>query len=383
MKLTARNSDWYGMRILTKTLLIILLAAPVFAMTRIRDVARPMGERTNRLHGLGLVIGLNGTGDSADSLVAVGPMRELLQKLGNPVSIEDLGGMQNTALVQVTAEIGRNGAREGDRVDVEVASLYDAQDLTGGTLTMSFLRSSNAADDRVYAVAGGSVTVLNPDNPRSGVIRGGADMEADIFYQYVHYNRQGEGTFTLVLDEEQSNWQSATYLAMIIDQELSAPGASYSEMSNMNSAMREPMAIAIDARNVLVRIPRSRLDRPADFIANIMGIVIPDLPEPEATVVINQRAGTIAITGNVEIAPVSVCVAGLLIRIEQQPNGASVPVGPNATSWAQFDTEEVGGTKIDDLIDALDQLNVPIEQKIEAIYAIERAGALRATLIAQ
>ncbi|MCK5272877.1 MAG: flagellar basal body P-ring protein FlgI, partial [Sedimentisphaerales bacterium] len=107
-------------------------------------------------------------------------------------------------------------------------------------------------------------------------------------------------------------------------------------------------------------------------ISQVMRMVV-DLPDPEATIVINERTGTIAITGNVEITPCSVTVTGLMIRIDPQ-------IKPQQTQWSKFDTIKEGTAKLDDLITALDQLNVSLKQKVDAIYALKDAGSLRARI---
>lgn len=140
--------------------------------------------------------------------------------------------------------------------------------------------------------------------------------------------------------------------------------------------------MALGPKNVQVVIPEKQADNPAPFIARILNLAVP-MPDPEATVVINERTGVIAMTGNVEISPVIVTVNGLSIRVVepapqetmQQPGGQM-----RLTQWSQFDTASGPSAKLQQLIDAMDQLNVPVQDKINAIFEINRAGALRATL---
>ena len=106
------------------------------------------------------------------------------------------------------------------------------------------------------------------------------------------------------------------------------------------------------------------------------------MPDPKAVIVINQDAGTIAITGSVEIAPVIVHVNGLQIRVVK-PQPQPTPNQPivSQTQWSKFDTGNSGGVKINQLMNALDQLNVPVQDKINVLYAIKDAGALRANIM--
>ena len=101
-------------------------------------------------------------------------------------------------------------------------------------------------------------------------------------------------------------------------------------------------------------------------------------------VVVNERTGTIAITGNVEIAPVIVHVNGLSIQVvEPEPEPRPGQPVVSETEWTHLDTTDSVTVKISELIDALDQLSVPVREKIHALYALQRAGALRARIITE
>jgi len=372
-------------RIIGMTLAALLLAGAWCqtsqGLTRIRDIARPLGERTNKLIGYGIVVGLQGTGDSSESVAAVRPMREMLEKLGNPVEVEDLTNARNVANVVVTADVGRHGVRQGEKVDVQVHSIYDAKSLVGGTLFLTPLRGAHYADDRLYAWAQGPITLPDTKVPTSGVIKGGAVMEEDILYLYVDYeSRPGKALFTLVLNEDQASWQTAKAIADNINEEAVAPGVGMGQ--GWAASGVESVAMALGPKNVQVVIPEKQADNPTPFIARILNLAVP-MPDPEATVVINERTGVIAMTGNVEIAPVIVTVNGLSIRVvEPAPQEAMQQPGAQMrlTQWSQFDTTSGPSAKLQQLIDAMDQLNVPVQDKINAIFEIERAGALRATL---
>ena len=172
-------------------LIVWLLCNSVSGLTRIRDIARPLGERANKLHGTGLVVGLNGTGDGGDSLMTMRPLAVYLRNLGNPVSAEELDNAKNVAFVQVTAELSRTGVRNGDQIDVYVSSIGGAKSLVGGKLIVTPLRSTNINDENVYAMAQGLITIMDPDVETSGVIKGGATVESDFLHQYVEYDNQG------------------------------------------------------------------------------------------------------------------------------------------------------------------------------------------------
>ncbi|MBN1846167.1 MAG: flagellar basal body P-ring protein FlgI [Sedimentisphaerales bacterium] len=367
--------------LLAGLLAVLLNPAALRGLTRIRDIARPLGERTNKLVGHGFVIGLTGTGDNGESLIAMRPFREMLEKMGNPAELGDLKDIKNIAYVWVTAELGRNGVRDGDTLDVYVHSVGQAKSLEGGTLVLTPLRSAHYADDRLYAWAQGPVSIPSALTPTSGVVKGGAVVESDIQFLFVdHETYPGRSVLTLVLNEDQANWQVAKAVADIINEEAAAPGSSQSDYLTGAVTNQEPTAAALGPKNILVTIPAKQAQNPSPFIARIMNLPV-DLPDPEATVVINERTGVIVITGNVEISPVIVTVKDLSIRIVE-PEPQPLPGQPviSQTGWSKFDTTESTTVKLQQLIDALDQLNVSVQDKINTIYEINRAGALRANI---
>ena len=112
----------------------LLVGSPVRA-AKIKDVTHLKGQRTNRLLGIGLVIGLKGTGDGGDFAPAIRPLAAMLSNFGNPIiRIDELDGAKNVAIVSVEAVLPENGIREGDRVDVHVSSIGRAKSLLGGRL---------------------------------------------------------------------------------------------------------------------------------------------------------------------------------------------------------------------------------------------------------
>ena len=121
---------------------VIALSAMPAAATQVQDLVRIKGHERNVLTGLGIVVGLNGTGDKGkDSLVAARPFGRLLENLGNPTaSLDELAKADSYALVMVTMNIPPTGVREGDRLDVSVESMFNASDLAGGRLIVSMLR---------------------------------------------------------------------------------------------------------------------------------------------------------------------------------------------------------------------------------------------------
>ena len=96
-------------------------AEATLPVVRIKDIARVQGVRDNQLIGLGLVVGLNGTGDGPGSQANVQMISNMLQRFGIDVDVRYMRS-RNVAAVVVTATLP-GFARSGDRIDATVASL--------------------------------------------------------------------------------------------------------------------------------------------------------------------------------------------------------------------------------------------------------------------
>ena len=127
---------------------------PAEPLVRVKDIARVQGVRDNQLVGLGLVVGLAGTGDGRGTLANVQMVANMLANFGVPVDARSLR-TRNVAAVMLTANLPAY-VRPGDRIDVTVSSLGDARSLEGGYLLQTPLEAANG---QVYAVAQGPVSV--------------------------------------------------------------------------------------------------------------------------------------------------------------------------------------------------------------------------------
>ncbi|MHC4991079.1 MAG: flagellar basal body P-ring protein FlgI [Planctomycetota bacterium] len=349
---------------------VLALGASPARSTTIQELVRLKGHERNTLVGLGIVVGLNGTGDrSRDSLVAARPFEQLLSHLGNPIA--DLGELAEAdayALVQITLTVPPEGARVGDELDVSVSSIFNAESLDGGELVVSALRLPlpNAAEMPPMAFASGTV-VLEGTNPRRGVVRMGAQMMADIRPNPV----TASGTLTLVLHDQYAGYPVATMIASAINQEFSLEGM-------------VDIAVVEDAKNVLVHVPeQSRLPQ-ASFIATLLTVPIdPSLIQTAARVVINEQQGIIIVTGDVQIGGVLITHKGLAIT-SITPEPEPTPQNPQIRSrrWVGMDTTGVA-TRLADLLKAFDQLNVPVEDQIAIIHELKKTGKLHAEIVIQ
>lgn len=353
-------------------LAILALAAAPARATTVQDLVRIKGLERNVVQGMGIVVGLNGTGDNSKrSEVTARAYAEFFRNMQNEVvSPEELIKSDTYAIVNVTMEIPGTGAREGDRLDVTVDTIYNARSLAGGRLIVSVLYLPLPLNIRggPVATANGAI-VIEGINPRSGVIRGGGQMMQDIFT-----NPLGpDGTVALVLHEQYAGYPNATTIAGAINDEFAADGIT-------------DVASVIDAQNVRIVLPEADRRRPAEFIATMLTIAVdPTLIQNEARIVINEKQGIILVTGNVEVGPVGIAHRGLTITTIAPPP-VPTPEDPllTVTRWTGIDTTDRnsrGSTKLLDLIKAFDQINVPVGDQIAIIYELKKTGALHAEIV--
>ncbi len=361
---------------------IVALSATTAQATTIQELVRIKGHENNVLTGMGMVIGLNGTGDdSRQALLAARPYGELFRNLGNAaLSIAELAEADAFAIVQVTMEVPAVGVREGDRVDVYVDTMFNATSLAGGRLVVSLLRLPLPDSNELLpmALATGKV-IIQGDNPRGGVVRAGGQMLTDIRAHPV----TSAGTMGLVLKDQYASFPVAITIAAAINDEFALDGLSQ-------------IAIVEDAKNIKVLVPAVERRYPANFIATLITIAIdPSLIQTEARIVINEQEGIIIVTGNVEISPVGITHKGLSISsitpgfpAQQLPGfpGAATPARTMPRRWAGLDTtgrQSRNSTRLLDLLKAFDQLMVPVDDQIAIIYELRKTGALHAEIVSE
>lgn len=359
---------------MTAILMLSILApsADIACATSVQDLVRLKGHEPVILTGMGIVVGLNGTGDeSKDSLVAARPYAELLKNLGYPVPfIDELARMDSYAVVAVSMEVPPAGARDGDRFTVSVETLFNAESLHGGRLVPSPLRlpRRDAPDVLPMAIAQGSI-IIEGDNPRSGRIRDGGQMITDVRATPVTPG----GTITLVMHDQYASYPITTMLAGQINDEFDLAG-------------QRPIAVVEDARNIRIKLQDEFRNQPAEFLAALLTMNIdPSLIQPEARIVINERKGIILVTGDVEVGPVGVRAAGLTIT-NITPEPVPTPQDPlvEQQQWANLDTSDRSSrasTRLVDLLAAFDQLKVPVSDQIAILYEMKKTGALHAEIL--
>ena len=337
----------------------LILNVPNAVAVKIEDITRLKGQRENTLTGMGLVVGLNGTGDGGKFLPAIRPLAEFLGNFGNPVTnAKELKNAKNVAIVTITATVPEHGAKEGEALDANVSNIGAAKSLEGGRLILSPLQGP-PGDHRVYGLASGPIIIENPDQPLVGLIKGGFVVEEEITQTYIVAN-----IFTLLLDSQSAGWAMASAIAKII---------------NDAEAFDENLiAFVKDPKSVMVKIPAAEAAEPAAFIARVLNLPVL-LPDTEARVLINTHSGTIAVSGEVEISPVVISHKSLTITTAS-PEGAAVPV-QTGDSFLRIDPGGQGGTKLRVLQQALNQLKVPVRDQMAIIQRLHEIGKLHAKLI--
>jgi flagellar P-ring protein FlgI len=342
--------------------LSVLAMAPSVSAVKIADITRLDGQRSNILTGLGLVYGLKGTGDGGDFMPAVKPLVTMLRKFNDPATVLELSKVQNVAVVSLIATVPKNGVRQGDKLDVYIMSLGDAGSLKGGRLFVTPMQGPKP-DGGLFTMSAGPITIEDPSTPTVGLIKEGCVMEVDLQQQYVE-----NGKIKLILEDPAASWTTASLIARTINGAESENG--------------ETIAVAVDPKEVDVNIPPPERDRPDSFISRVQQLAVPMIPS-EARVQINERTGTLIVTGDVEISPVVISHKGLTITTVS-PVPAATPANPQVRTKnaVALDTVTAGvNGKLQDLVNALEELKVPVEDRITIVKELYKTGKLHAKLV--
>ena len=358
-------------------LLAFALITPATASVRIKDITSPQGVRDNHLVGYGLVVGLQGTGDTLrNSTFTEQSIQSMLDRMGVNVRGTSLR-TRNIAAVIVTVDLPPF-ANPGSRIDVTVSSLGDSSSLQGGTLILTPL---NAADGQTYAVAQGQVTIsgfsaagqaesVTQGVPTTGRIANGAIIEREPPGQLADGGAMG-------LELKNPDFNTAVQIADAINE--------FTQRRYGRSAAQEK-----DLRTVLLNRPNKV--GAARFLAEIGDLrVEPDTP---ARVVIDARSGTIVIGQDVQISTVAVTHGNISVRITETPtvsqpaplsNGKTVvtPQTLIGVDQAGGQIAIVGGTTLRTLVRGLNQIGLKPNGIIAILQAIKTSGALQAELVVQ
>lgn len=343
---------------------------PPAGLARIGDISVIKGMRDNDLFGTGIVVGLNGTGDSAKATRRA--LSNLLAKQNIDAGIQDLKD-GSAALVMVTAKLPPF-AKEGDRIDITISALGDADSLFGGMLLLTPL---SGADGNVWATCQGPVTIggfsakgasasVAQNHPTVATIHGGATVEADLPAHVVE-----DGGFEIRL--LYPDFETARRMVDAI--EAHHPG----------------IAAATDPAAVKVRIPDEINEREQmGFIASVCDLLVK--PHARAKVIVMERTGTLVAGEHVRIGRCAIAHGNLTVTIAESPTVSQpAPLSAGSTTVVPrtdiTTTVEGNGvsvlpetTTIGDLAKALNALGATPRDLITILQALSSAGALRADL---
>ncbi|MDG5493486.1 flagellar basal body P-ring protein FlgI [Niveispirillum sp. BGYR6] len=360
---------------LVAALTVMLTPGTAGAQSRIKDIANIEGVRDNMLIGYGLVVGLNGTGDTINN----SPFTEqsligMLERLGVNVRGDTIR-TKNVAAVMVTATLPPFSS-QGSRIDVSVAAMADAKNLLGGTLLVTPLLG---ADGEVYAVAQGAVAVggfsaqgaaasVTRGVPTNGRIAGGAIVEREIDFAlsdlpYLRLSLRNPDFTTAMRTAEAINQQFGRNTAKALD----------------------PAAVVID-------VPMARKADLVSFIRDVEQLRVQ--PDQTARVVIDEASGVIVMGENVRISTVAIAQGNLTIRITETPQvsqpgplsqGGQTTVVPRTNIQVDEGADKKlavmpSGVSLQELVNNLNALGIGPRDMISILQSIKAAGALQAEI---
>jgi len=351
-----------------------LFVQPAQAMSRIKDLAAIEGVRENQLVGYGLVVGLNGTGDTLNnSPFTRQSATAMLERLGLNTRGANMR-TANMAAVIVTANLAAFST-QGTRLDVTVSSLGDAKSLQGGTLLVTPLLG---ADGEVYAVAQGSVAIsgfsaqgeaasITRGVPTVGRIANGALIEREIDFQL--YRQRA-----LRLALRNPDFTTARRMAAAI-----------------NDFIGDATAEPTDPSTVTVQIPKTYKGNMIQLLTEIEQLRVE--PDQRARIVIDERSGIIVMGRDVRVSNVAIAQGNLTVTISEQPtvvqpapfSGGQTAVVPR--TGVRVETGDQArlaivkeGVTLREVVDGLNALGIGPRDLISILQAIKASGALQAEI---
>lgn len=361
--------------LLTVTLNASVWVAPASA-DRLKDIANLQGVQANQLVGVGLVTGLDGTGDqTTQAPFTAESFRAYLNQFGIPLPSGKNFQLSNVAVVSVQAELPAF-TKPGQTLDITVSSLANAESLRGGTLERTFLQG---VDGEVYAIAQGNLIVgglgvgaadgssVTINVPSVGRIPGGATTVREVLTAF------GDGD-SVIFNLKRADFTTAQRVSQAI-----------------NMFLGEGTANAIDAVSIKVFAPLDAQTRVA-FVSELENIEV-EQGAAVARVIVNSRTGTIVIGEHVRVAPAAVTHGSLTVTISEsfevsQPNAfaegdtvvtpeSDLTVAQESNRMFLFDT----GTTLSEIVQAINAVGAAPGDLAAILEALKQSGSLKADLI--
>lgn len=352
---------------------LALFSATAGATSRIKDLANIEGVRQNQLIGYGLVVGLNGTGDTLNNIpFTKQSLQAMLERMGVNIRGANIR-TGNVAAVMVTANLPPFGT-QGTRIDVTVSALGDAKNLQGGTLLVTPLLG---ADGNVYAVAQGSLAIggfsaegdaakITRGVPTVGRITNGAIIEREIDFAL---NRLPQVRLAL----RNADFTTAKRIAAAVNDFLGGKTA-------------EP----IDPSTVSLTIPQEFRGNVVALLTEVEQLQVE--PDLSAKIIIDERSGIIVMGRDVRVATVAVAQGNLTVTISESPQVSQpaplsrgrTAVVPRTRVGVQEDGKKLAvvkdGVSLQQLVDGLNALGIGPRDLISILQAIKAAGAIQADI---
>lgn len=359
-------------RIVTALMLLVTMNA---SAERIKDLASVAGVRANQLIGYGLVVGLDGTGDSSSQPFTVQSLTNMLAQLGVVIPPNVKPQLKNAAAVIISAELPAF-SKPGQTIDVTVSSLGNSKSLRGGTLLMSPLKG---ADGQVYAIAQGNLVVggfgadgadgssVTVNVPSVGRVPNGATVERSVTSPF-------DNGDSLTLNLNTADFTTASRV-----------------VESINRNMGLDTAQALDGGSVKVRAPIDP-DKKVMFVSMLENLPV-EPGEAAAKVIINSRTGTVVIGSHVRVMPAAVSHGSLTVTISEQPevsqpaplSDGETTVVPNSNVAISEESSRMflfnPGITLDEIVRAVNQVGAAPGDLVAILEALKAAGALRAELL--
>ena len=367
---------------MTKTLRTALVAALMAmfvpgsagATSRVKDLANVEGIRQNQLIGYGLVVGLNGTGDTLNNIpFTKQSLQAMLERLGVNIRGQTLR-TGNVAAVMVTANLPPFST-QGTRIDITVSSLGDSKSLQGGTLLVTPLL---AADGNVYAVGQGSVAIggFQAEGEAAKIVRGvptvGRISNGAIIEREIEFNLNRQSQLRMAL--RNPDLTTAKRIAAAINDYIGVPTA-------------EPL----DPATVGITVPQQYRGNVVKLLTEVEQLQVE--PDETAKIVIDERSGIIVMGRDVRVSMVAVAQGNLTVTISETPQvsqpgpfsrtGQTITV-PRTRIGVQEDGKKLAvvkdGVSLQQIVDGLNSLGIGPRDLIAILQAIKAAGAIQADI---
>lgn len=358
-------------------LLVFFVQSNQLHAERIKDLSAVQGMRDNQLIGYGLVVGLDGSGDSVGQVAYTAQsLKNMLTQLGIVLPPGVSPKPKNVAAVMLHATLPAF-IKKGQKIDVTASSVGNSKSLRGGVLLMSPLKG---ADGKVYAVAQGNLVVgglgvqgtdgskITINVPSVGRIPKGAIVERTVTNSLGYENKLTLNLFT-------ADFTTASRMAEAI-----------------NKTLGNGSAKAIDPISVEVMAPKSDEDK-ITFVSMIENITL-EPGNSSARVIINSRTGTVVISSAVRVSAAAVSHGNLVVTIKEdqavsQPNALSDGGNTEVIQDTQIDVASGDnrmflfdpGVDLNEIVRAVNQVGAAPGDLVAILEALKMAGALRAELL--